>query len=132
MNASKPSEGGQTHRSAAFQKCYRLTKTDDFSSVFGFRRAIKGRYFLLHYRIQETSEAVGARLGLVVGKRLLRRSVDRNLIKRLAREQFRAIRCILPPRDIVLRLAAKPESLDKRALADEIRRLLSKMVQPGR
>jgi len=117
---------------AAFGKDYRLTKTDDFSSVFGFRKALKSPHFLLHYRVRATQEVPGARLGLVVAKRLLRRSVDRNLIRRLAREQFRITRCRLPSRDLILRLAVKPGELDRRALAEEIRGLLSKMTSPER
>jgi ribonuclease P protein component len=114
--------------STAFPKNYRLTKTDDFSSVFGFRKALKSRHFLLHYRLQAAEQVSGARLGLVVAKRLLRRSVDRNLIRRLAREHFRIMRCQLPSSDLVLRLAAKPEKLDRQALAKEIRALLGKMI----
>jgi ribonuclease P protein component len=72
-----------------FARRYRLTKTDEFSSVFGFRKAIRSAHFLLHYRIREASEAPGARLGIVVAKRLLKRSVDRNLVRRLIREAFR-------------------------------------------
>lgn len=117
---------------AAFGKKYRLTKTDDFSSVFGFRKALKSPHFLLHYRIRATEEVAGARLGLVVAKRLLRRSVDRNLIRRLAREHFRIMRCRLPSRDLILRLAVKPAKLDRRALAEEIQGLLGKMISPER
>ena len=127
MNAEQPA-GERKLTAAAFPKYYRLTKTDEFSSVFGFRKALKSRHFLLHYRLRAPDEAVGARLGLVVAKRLLRRSVDRNLIRRLAREHFRLMRCQLPSRDLILRLAAKPETLDRRALANEIRGLLGKMI----
>ncbi len=74
----------------------------------------------------------GARLGLVVAKRLLPRSVDRNLIRRLAREHFRLMRCRLPSRDLILRLAVRPKPLDRRALAEEIRELLGKMTTPER
>lgn len=109
-----------------------MTKTDEFSSVFGFRKALKSTHFLLHYRLRAAEEVAGARLGLVVAKRLLRRSVDRNLIRRLARENFRMMRCRLPSRDLILRLAARPEPLDRRALADEIRKLLEKMITPER
>ena len=118
--------------SAAFPKHYRLTKTDEFSSVFGFRKALKSRHFLLHYRTRSSDEAVGARLGLVVAKRLLRRSVDRNLVRRLAREAFRLLRDRLPSRDVILRLSAKPAQLDRRALAEEMRNLLAKMISPER
>ena len=117
---------------AAFPKRYRLTKTDEFSSVFGFRRALKSSHFLLHYRLRTVDELGGARLGLVVAKRLLRRSVDRNLVRRLARENFRLLRCHLPSRDLILRLAVKPKPLDRHALGEEIRGLFGKMISPER
>jgi len=117
---------------AAFPKTYRLIKTDDFSSVFGFRKALKSPHFLLHYRFRGADEAQQARLGLVVAKRFLRRSVDRNLIRRLAREHFRLLHGRLPARDLIVRLATKPKELDRRALAEEIRSLLGKMIPPQR
>ena len=74
----------------------------------------------------------GARLGLVVAKRWLRRSVDRNLVRRLAREKFRLYRSQLPARDLILRLSAKPHALDRQALAAEIQGLLEKMTNRDR
>ena len=131
MNAKQP-HGERLLTSAGFPKYYRLTKTDEFSSVFGFRKALKSKHFLLHYRHRTAEEVPGARLGLVVAKRFLRRSVDRNLIRRLAREHFRLMRCKLLSRDLILRLAAKPDVLDRRALAQEIQGLLGKMISPER
>lgn len=122
-------------RAKAFPKQYRLTKTDEFSSVFGFRKALKSTHFLLHYRLRTAEEMVvlaGARLGLVVAKRLLKRSVDRNLVRRLARESFRLLRNRLPSRDLILRLAVRPKPLDRRVLAEEIRGLLGKLTPPER
>ena len=49
------------------------------------------------------TDAGQARLGLIVGKRLLRRAVDRNRTKRLIRESFRQ-RGDLPAMDIVVRV----------------------------
>jgi len=117
---------------AAFPKHYRLLKTDEFSSVFGFRRALRSRHFLLHYRRRDSTEAPGARLGLVVAKRFLRRSVDRNLVRRLVRERFRLLRSRLRSCDLVMRLAVKPLPLDRRDLAHEIEGLLSKMMSTDR
>lgn len=131
MNAKQPT-GERLPAAAGFPKYYRLTKTDEFSSVFGFRKALKSKHFLLHYRLRSAEEVPGARLGLVVAKRFLRRSVDRNLVRRLARENFRLMRCKLPSRDLILRLAAKPDALDRRALAQEIQGLLGKMISPER
>jgi ribonuclease P protein component len=122
---------GGKPKANAFPKQYRLTKTDEFSSVFGFRRALKSPHFLLHYRLRtsdEVARVAGARLGLVVAKRLLKRSVDRNLVRRLARENFRLLRSRLPARDVILRLAVRPKPLDRWALGDEIRGLLGKLT----
>ena len=123
---------GERLATKAFPKRYRLTKTDEFSSVFGFRKALKSPHFLLHYRLRAAEEVAGARLGLVVAKRFLKRSVDRNLIRRLAREHFRIVRSQLPSRDLILRLASKPVPLDRRALAEEIRGLLGRIISPER
>ena len=112
-----------------FPRQYRWTKTDEFSSVFGFRKALKSRHFLLHYRIRPSSDVGdGARLGLVVAKRLLRRAIDRNLVRRLARESFRVLHPRLMPRDFVLRLVNRPDSLDRKTLAEEIRNLMQKTL----
>ncbi|MCM8614233.1 ribonuclease P protein component [Accumulibacter sp.] len=120
---------GQT-RAAAFPRTCRLLRTDEYSSVFAFRRALKSRHFLLHYRPRQAVEGAGARLGLVVAKRFLRRSVDRNLLRRLAREEFRLLRVDLCSHDLVLRLAVRPAPLDRKAMAKEIRRLLCKLASP--
>ncbi|MBL8396890.1 MAG: ribonuclease P protein component [Candidatus Accumulibacter sp.] len=111
-----------------FPKRYRLVRTDEYSSVFGFRRALKSRHFLLHYRPRGSEEAREARLGLVVAKRFVRRAVDRNLLRRLGREGFRLLRPRLQACDFVLRVACKPTVIDRRLMAEEIRKLLSKMT----
>jgi ribonuclease P protein component len=112
-----------------FARRYRLTKTDEFSSVFGFRKAIRGKLLMLHYqpRGQGFSDA---RLGLVVGKKLLKRAVDRNRVKRVIREQFRLARPQLPPVDLIVRLAAKPVPLDSSVLAGDFLALLEKLQRP--
>ncbi|MBI2308311.1 MAG: ribonuclease P protein component [Rhodocyclales bacterium] len=118
-----------------FPKRYRLTKTDEYSSVFGFRRALKSPHFLLHYRprAEEVGEnGITARLGVVVPKRLVKAAVLRNLIKRLGREQFRLLRPQLPARDLVLRLNSKLQPFDRKAVAAEIAKLLLKLTAPAR
>jgi ribonuclease P protein component len=132
LSGSSLATGDLALASATFPKHYRLIKTDEYSSVFGFRRALKSQHFLLHYRPRGADEVPGARLGLVVAKRFLRRSVDRNLLRRLAREQFRLLRSQLRSSDFVLRLAVKPSTLDRQAMAQEINALLSKATSPQR
>lgn len=113
---------------------YRLHAAADFSLVFAFRRVLRGEFFCLHYRSKtalEISEPGGARLGLVIGKKLAHRAVQRNLLKRLAREAFRLARQTLPPYDLVLRLAKPPgdglDRLSRQALSADIKHLLIRL-----
>ena len=112
----------------AFARCHRLTRTDEFSSVFGFRRAIRGKLLTVHYQPRPDGEN-GARLGLVVGKKFLRRAVDRNQVKRIIREQFRCLRGRLPALDLVVRLTVKSASIDRKLLAAEVIVLLNRLPQ---
>jgi ribonuclease P protein component len=112
-----------------FARRYRLTKTDEFSSVFGFRRAIRGKVLMLHYQPRPEGNTE-ARLGLVVGKKQLKRAVDRNKVKRVVREQFRLRLAGLPPVDLVVRLAVKPAPLDGKLLAEDFLALLDKLQRP--
>lgn len=119
----------------AFPKNRRLIKTDDYSSVFNFRKAFRETHFFVHYCTREASndkEKKEARLGLIVAKRFLPKAVARNLIKRLAREQFRQMANKLKNCDVIVRLAKKPENLTKttrKRLSEELARLLKKLMQ---
>jgi ribonuclease P protein component len=107
-----------------FRDAYRLRKTDEYSSVFAFKRAIKGRYLIVHYR---PNALPTARLGVVVAKKLARRAVQRNLVKRIVREGFRLRRAQLPCLDLVIRLnrpiADASRTNIHNDLADLLRRL---------
>lgn len=106
-------------RDLGFRGEHRLHAAAEFSLVFAARRVLRGEHFDLHYRPSQAPSAVpaaSARLGLVVAKKLARRAVQRNLLKRLAREVFRHARHELPHYDLVLRLARPPGlNLDKAA-----------------
>ncbi|MCM8566521.1 ribonuclease P protein component [Thauera linaloolentis] len=86
-----------------FRSAHRLHKTDEYSSVFAFRKALRGRFYMLHYRPNGLDTA---RLGVVVAKKLAKRANTRNLVKRIARELFRRNRESLPAVDMVVRLHA--------------------------
>jgi ribonuclease P protein component len=101
----------------------RVRKTDEYSSVFAFRRSIRGRYFVLHYRPGKDL----ARLGLVMAKKLARQAVTRNLLKRLAREHFRHIRASLPAHDMALRLAQKTDGATRAQLREDIASLFARL-----
>ncbi|AYH46214.1 ribonuclease P protein component [Azoarcus sp. DN11] len=107
-----------------FLSAYRLRKTDEYSSVFAFRRALKGRFFVVHYRPNELGTA---RLGVVVAKKLAKRANVRNLVKRIVREQFRKTRAVLPPHDLVVRLNAPVRDVTRAMINDDIAQLLARL-----
>ena len=111
-----------------FPRRYRLTKTDEYSSVFGFRKAIRGTLFMVHY-LPRGETACDARLGLVVGRKLVKSAVGRNRIKRVLREQFRLRRAGLPKVDVIFRLIAKPGRIDGRVIAAEAVELLGRLAR---
>lgn len=105
----------------------RIAKTDDFSSVFAFRKAVRSTSFCLHYRPNDLGSA---RLGIATPKKFLRRAIDRNTIRRIARESFRALHGCLAAYDGVLRVSrALAAPLDKAALRREIDALLKRVTE---
>lgn len=107
-----------------FRREFRLRKTDEFSSVFAFRRRMRGEILELSFR---PTSGASARVGVVVGKKFVRSAVARNLIKRIVRESFRLIRAQLPPRDMVVRVNSRVAVVDRVALRDEIGALFRRM-----
>jgi len=107
-----------------FLDAYRLRKTDEFSSVFAFRRAVKGRFFMVHYR---PNEGETARMGVVVAKKLAKRANVRNLVKRIAREQFRLRRAELPALDMVIRLHARVSDATRAMINADLLQLLGRL-----
>ena len=80
----------------------RLREAGEFDAVFAHRRVLRGALFDLHYR---PNGGTAPRIGLVIAKKLARRAVWRNAIKRIGRETFRLARPGLPAMDLLLRLA---------------------------
>lgn len=108
----------------SFRSAHRLHKTDEYSSVFAFRRALRGRYYMLHYRPNGLDTA---RLGVVVAKKLAKRANVRNLVKRIAREIFRRHRQALPAMDLVVRLHAPVAAATRTELNLDLLQLLQRL-----
>jgi ribonuclease P protein component len=117
----------------AFPRRARLTKTDDFSSVFNFRKRLNGRYLSINYRHNQLTLP---RLGIVVGKKTACLAVQRNYMKRVLRELFRTQRCHLPPVDLVIRPQTSFKHTDYPAIRQEFDDLLARLRRlpppPGR
>lgn len=107
-----------------FRGAHRLHKTDEYSSVFAFRRALRGRFYMLHFRPNGLNTA---RLGVVVAKKLAKRANVRNLVKRIARETFRRHREALPAMDLVVRLHAPVATATRAELNLDLLALLQRL-----
>lgn len=77
----------------------RLRLAGDFAALRASSGRLGGRCFHLRYRPNGLAHA---RLGLAISKRVSKRAVERNRIKRLLRESFRRCREQLPPVDLVV------------------------------
>lgn len=103
---------GRTDSSCNFDRQDRLLRPGEFAAVMAGRSRRFIDCFELRYLARQSGDgrtaSDRARLGLIVPKRLAKRAVLRNLLKRLAREAFRHSQAGLPPMDFVLRLAKPP------------------------
>lgn len=105
----------------------RLRGAGVFGEVFAARRVVRGNIFDIHYR---ANGSAGARLGLVIAKKLARRAVWRNAMKRVGREVFRLAHSGLPAVDVVLRLAKPLAGIDltsRKAWRSDIEGLLARL-----
>lgn len=86
-----------------FSKTNRLLKPSEFQSVYTKRQWVANRELVANFR-QNNSQ--NAKLGLTVSKKISKRAVDRNRIKRQVREWFRQNKQVFGCIDLII--TAKP------------------------
>lgn len=106
-----------------YLKRQRLTKADEFSSVFSLGRSIHSRYLQMVIHHNTISYA---RMGLVVSKRVARQAVKRNYMKRVIREYFRRHEKELSNIDLIVRVKRPFGWVDRETIAKELCKLWSK------
>ncbi len=109
-----------------FNKNAKLIKTDEFSSVFNFRKRIAGKFLAIHYQPNMLEHA---RLGLVVGKKVAKLAVHRNYMRRVLREFFRIQQHEINHVDLVMRVQKKFERTDFDLIKQEVDTLIKKINQ---
>ena len=112
----------------SFTKEQRILSKKDYQKVFdGLDYRCGNRNFLL---IARKTSLNTARIGLIVPKKHLKRAVDRNLIKRLARTTFRFKQNELVGLDIIVLLKGKPfPSKTRKQVTDELDTLWSQISE---
>ena len=109
-----------------FTKKAKLIKTDEFSSVFNFRKRIFTSLIAVHYQPNNLNTA---RLGLVVGKKVAKNAVDRNYMRRVLRECFRLQQYDIPAVDLVIRVHKKFDRKYFNQLQQEFNQAIVKIKQ---
>ncbi|MHC9511917.1 ribonuclease P protein component [Kangiella sp. M94] len=110
--------------SAGFSTSLRLLTAEDYKRVFTNPvKIVCPPYTLLAIPNQKTYP----RLGLIVAKKNVRRAVDRNRIKRLARESFRLNQQRLPNYDIVLLARRGSSQLVNEVLFEHLEQLWNRL-----
>jgi ribonuclease P protein component len=97
---------------AGFSPDQRLHRPAEFARVFTDPARSSDRFFTV---LARSSGRATARLGLTVSRRAAKRAVDRNKLKRLARESFRH-QSALPPWDFVVLARAGADRAQRRLL----------------
>ena len=110
-----------------FPKSKRLLNAGDYSRVFENAQAKASHKYLLFLATQNVGP--GHRLGLVIAKKSVRPAVQRNRIKRVAREFFRTLPGSEPTMDVVLLARPGIDLLDNAELSSILLRQWQKLCQ---
>jgi ribonuclease P protein component len=103
---------------------YRLRGTGAFEAVF--RSGARHDAHFLQLIAAPATQSPG-RVGYVIGRKMMRRAVDRNRLRRRLRESVRARRPSIEAFDIILRVKRVVRSADVAAANAESRQLLARL-----
>jgi ribonuclease P protein component len=104
----------------------KILKTDDFSSVFNFRKRIATTNLIMHYQPNSHQRA---RLGVVVSKKIAKLAVHRNYMKRVLRELFRLNQHHIAHVDLIIKVQKKFNKSDFIQIKQEFDLLIVKLNQ---
>ena len=82
-------------------KEYKLLNSDDFSSVFNFKKRLNSSHFFFHLAPNHLGHY---RLGFVIGKKMEKNAVKRNYMRRSIREVLKSLLSKNFSFDIVVRV----------------------------
>jgi ribonuclease P protein component len=103
----------------------RLRRAADFRRLYASGRRLGAEPFTAVVR---PNRLAGARLGLSIAARTVRRAVQRNRVRRLIRESFRQRCGQLPPLDIVVGVRSAVHAVSSAHLREALERLWQKIA----
>lgn len=110
---------------ARFPKAKRLLNARHYSRVFDNAEAKASHQYLL--LLASRNDVTGHRLGMVIAKKNVRLAVERNRIKRVAREFFRTLPESEPTMDVVLLTRRGIDQLDNATLSSILQKQWQKL-----
>ncbi|MCC1496173.1 ribonuclease P protein component [Alcanivorax sp. 1008] len=112
--------------SRQFPRSHRLLSPSEFKPLFDNPQwRASSQHFLL---LVSENGLAAARLGIVIGKRRVKRAVDRNLLRRLMRESFRHLGPELAGLDIVILVRANIDHPEKAVFTAQLAKVWSKLL----
>lgn len=125
-------------------KLVMLRKTDEFSSVFSFRKRFSSNFLVLHYKlrldkateeellVENTAVKPPVKIGFIVAKKVAKLAVDRNYMRRVLRELCRKELYLLAGAgfanvDIVIQVQKKFKNADFLNIKQELMSLFTKV-----
>jgi ribonuclease P protein component len=99
-----------------FPKSHRLHQAEEFSSVIRFRCSASSEFIQV---FAKPNNLAHSRLGLIVARKIERLAVNRNRVKRLLREVFRARHQDLAGLDLVVRLRCRVSESSSLRITEE-------------
>lgn len=108
---------GERSAGERFTARHRLLSSADFRRVFRQRRKVSARCASLHLAGNDLAHA---RLGITVSRKVSKKAVERNRIKRLVREYFRKNNVIVTGNDVVFTAYPGCAELSNKALVAQL------------
>jgi ribonuclease P protein component len=102
----------------------RLLRPADFAALRERSQRVSTRHFTAQYRATQTA----ARLGMAVSRKVSKRAVERNRIRRQIRETFRLIRAQLPNIDLLIVARTSATTLANPALREDLATLWQRLI----
>ncbi len=111
---------------ATFPRAARILRKTDFDRVL--RAPTRCGSALFRAQVAPAEGDDTARLGLAIAKRVVRKSHDRNRLKRHVRDVFRILRRDLPRSDIVVFAKTEAVAATAEALRQDLQRLFERVA----
>ncbi|NYT46406.1 MAG: ribonuclease P protein component [Candidatus Methanofishera endochildressiae] len=115
-----------TQKAARFPPHVRLREPAEFKSVFAKAERSTDKYFTVLAIVNELNHA---RLGLAIAKKNIKRAVDRNKIKRSARESFRLQQQAMTNIDIVVMARREAATANSKTLQASLDKHWLKLIK---